>query len=834
VRYHARRRKGEGVGSARPSSFGELLRRYRTVARLTQEELAERAGLSARGVQDLERGLRRSPHPDTTRRLAEALGLSEAELLGAADRAASSGGAAVASPPTRVLPTPLTSFVGRQTELVELRRLLSSTRLLTLTGTGGVGKTRLALALARTVAEDFAHGAVFVDLAPVADPRQVPIAIAYALGLREAGRKSLRETLREYLQDKHLLLVLDNFEHLLEAGPTVADLLSTSDQLKIVVTSRSVLRVYGEQDLPVPPLELPPPGEALDFERLALCSAVELFVERVRAIEPSFALTPENAHVVEALCRRLDGLPLALELAAARIRLLPLEALFARLEHRLPVLVGGARNLPQRHQTLRGAIDWSYSLLGRGEQALFRRLGVFVGGFTLGAASSVCMRDALGELDILELMGGLVDASLVLQQPGVGGEPRFRLLETLREYALELLAHTGELEPVNRAHAAYYATFAERAEREQWSQEQRLVWDRLTEEHDNLRSAIRWCVQTGEAELGLLMVGALHPFWHLCGHIGEGRALAQEVLSLPGVAQASTARGNALFTAGNLARLQGDFAEAHNRWTEQLEIGNALADRRLVASARVSLGILALDVDDLASSREHTELSLRLCVELGDRLGEAFSLHFLGEIANRERDWATAHRFLEGALAIHRELGDPWGIAHERWGLGYLGLAQGDYAAARAAFEEGLAIERELDRKQGVAHNLLGLGWTALEQAHFAAAERLFMQAIGYELEVGRPPKIAEGLEGLAAVASGQDQPERALRLLGAADAAWDGMGHRSALVERVRLDRWLATARRLLGEAAAAAAWTAGRAMSLREAVTFAQAQPGRAESSA
>ena len=822
------------MGSTEPSSFGELLKRYRTAAGLTQEELAERAGLSTRGVQDLERGVRRNPHPDTNRRLAAALGLGDSERAALErsgrhgadnyDSARQVGGARR----LQALPVPLTPLVGRDRELERARSLLDrpGVRLLTLLGPAGTGKTRLALALANAVAEGFTHGAAFVDLAPVADGVHVPRAIAYALGLREAGRTTLSETLREYLQNRHLLLVLDNFEHLVTAASTLAELLSTSNRLKMLLTSRSVLRVYGEHVMPVPPLGLPPEGELLDCERLAECGAIRLFVERVQASDPSFVLTPENAPIVEAICRRLDGLPLALELAASRVRLLPLEALLARLEHRLPMLVSGARNLPPRHQTLRAAIDWSYGLLGLREQALFRRMGVFTAGCTLAAAVDVCLRDAPGTIDVLEVMGGLVDASLVLQQPGVAAEPRFRLLETLREYALEQLAANGELAAARRAHAEYYIVFAERTEREQSSPQQKLVWDRLSQEHDNIRTAVSWCEDIGEVELGLRLVDAMHRFWHLRGHIGEGRAYTQRLLTLPSANVVSAARANALVWLAQLARIQGNLAEAGERAAEGLKIGEALEDRGLIAFAHGSLGYIALDVGDIAGARRHAEMGVRLATELGDRWVLALCKHGLGDIAWRERDWPAGHRFLEQALEIWRELGDPWGIAQELWLLGYVGIAEGKYREAGASFAAALAIERALDRKQGIAHNLLGLGWVALEAGHATEAERLLADAVEFELEVGRTPRIAEGLEALASAAAVRDRPERALILLGAADAAWERMGHRIAYIERATVDRWLAPARRALGEAGAEEAWQAGRMLSVSMAVASVRAE--------
>jgi DNA-binding CsgD family transcriptional regulator/tetratricopeptide (TPR) repeat protein len=436
----------------------------------------------------------------------------------------------------------------------------------------------------------------------------------------------------------------------------------------------------------------------------------------------------------------------------------------------------------------------------------------------------VCTSNAPGGFDVLDKIGALVDASLVLQEPGVAREPRFRLLETLREYALEQLTSSGELDAINRAHAEYYVAFAEHAEHEQSGPQQRLVWNRLTEEHDNIRAVVRWCLQTGEADLGLRLAGAMHSFWHLCGHIGEGRAQTQRLLALPGARGPSNARGRALGTAGSLTSRQGDFAEARDCFAEQLAIGQALADRSLIAFAHVGLGGIALDLDDRPKARAHLDQSLSLSAELGDWWVHAAALHWLGEVARRERDWSTAQGIRDRALAIWRQLGDPWGIALELWALGYLRLAESDYAGARASFEAALSIERELDRKQGLAHNLLGLGWVALERGEPAEAEQLFVEGVGYELEVGRPPKVAEGLEGLAVAAALQHQLVRALRLLGAADTAWDVMGHRGASVDRARVDRWLSEARRALGESVAVAAWTAGRTMSLAAAVAAAR----------
>jgi len=450
------------------------------------------------------------------------------------------------------LPAQAALLVGREKEIEAVRgRLLRpDVRLLTLTGPGGTGKTRLALQVAAEVLDDFEHGVFFVALAPISDPGLVVPTMAQTLGLKETAGQPLIETLKDYLRDRALMLVLDNFEQVLAAASRVAELLAAGPQLKVLVTSRAVLRVYGEHEFPVPPLTLPDPQRLPPPERLTQYEAVRLFIERALAVKPDFAVTNDNAPAVAEICRRLDGLPLALELAAARIRLLPPQAMLARLERRLPLLTGGARDLPARQQTLRNAIAWGYDLLGPGEQTLFRRLAVFVGGCTLEAAEAV----GGGAVEVLDGIESLVGKSLLRQEEGVGGEPWFAMLETIREFALERLEESGEAEAIRRQHAAHYLELAEQAESALKGSQQMAWLEQLEREHDNLRAALRRSVERGEAEYGLRLGGALGRFWWMHGYLIEGRAWLTALLALPGASSSTAARALALFSAARNPR----------------------------------------------------------------------------------------------------------------------------------------------------------------------------------------------------------------------------------------------------------------------------------------
>jgi predicted ATPase/class 3 adenylate cyclase/predicted negative regulator of RcsB-dependent stress response len=720
------------------------------------------------------------------------------------------------------LPQQVSSFVGREREQAELGTLLATARLVTLLGAGGLGKTRLSLQAAADVLDDFPDGAWFVELAPLSDARLVPQAVASVLGVREESGLPVREALVKHVGDRQLLLILDNCEHLLHACADLAKrLLQAGPRLKVLATSREPLRVTGESTYPLPPLAVPDPKHPLALDALAQCESVRLFSERAAAAQPGFRVSDRNAAAVTDICRRLDGIPLALELAAARVRVLPAEKIATRLTDRFRLLTGGDKTALPRQQTLRACIDWSYELLSEPERALLRRLAVFAGGWTLEAAEAVCEGDDVAEAGVLDGLTQLLEKSLIALE---AERDRYALLETVRQYARDRLRESGDEARWQGRHLAYFLQVAEEAEPLLRSVEQQAWLDRLETEHDNLRSALTWSASAdGNAEGGLRLAGALWWFWLARAHFFEGRGWLSAMLA--GAADGHTvARGKALYGAGELAFQQGDYPAARASYTESLALRRQLGDRRGIAGALNNLGNVARDQGDPPSAKSLYEESLAIKRELGDRRGIAMSLNNLGNVAKDQGDYPAARALYEESLATVRELTDPRGIAMSLNNLGGVLLEQGHHSAARAHFEESLAIRRELGERQGVASSLNNLALVATAQGDYPAAIGMHKESLAIKSALGDRLGIAWSLEGLAGVAFALARLCRAARLWAGATRLRDEIGCPLPPDERTRNARQVAAARAASGDAAAFdMACREGRAMTLEQAIAYA-----------
>jgi len=723
------------------------------------------------------------------------------------------------------LPVSRTGFVGREKEAAAAGELLlrPDVRLVTVTGPGGIGKTRLAVEVASTLSEKFPGGTYFVSLSPLSDPGLIAAVIAQTLGIRGTGSQSPLEVLKESLRDSlgaPMLLLLDNFEHLLPAAPTVAELLVMGPNLKILVTSRAALHLYGEHEFLVPPLGLPDPLCVPPVEDLPRYPAVALFVQRAVAAKPDFELNRENAAAVAEICARLDGLPLAIELAAARVKVLSPASLLTRLASRLQLLTGGARDLPQRQQTLRAAMDWSYDLLNPAEQKLFRRLSVFVGGCNLEGVEAVCDTKGDLDLDLLDGMGSMVDKSLVLQVPATGGEARFSMLETIREYAREKLEVSGEEAATKRAHAAYCLVLAEEAPAEQTGTQSAGQMGHFVAEHGNFRAALEWLTDTGDAEWGLRLGAALFRFWETREYLTEGRTRLGKLLKLPRAAVPTKFRARALFAAGVLAGAQGDYAAADELVGESLEIARQLHDGQGVAVSLNALAVLAQDRGDIAAAHALFEESLAVWRELGDSKDVARALSNLANVATMEGDHAHASSLYEECLAIFQGLGDRTGVAWSLNSQGDVARDRGDAPAARELYGQGLAIFRELGDRWGIAGTLADLGSMAREERDFSAAHSLYRESLKIFQELEHKRGIARLLECFACAAAAQYHSERALRLAGAAAALRQNIGAPLTPAEKAKLEANLKCTRPGLSETSSTAAWLEGWELPVERAI--------------
>jgi predicted ATPase/transcriptional regulator with XRE-family HTH domain len=795
--------------------FGEFLRRCRERRGFSQEALAERTGLTAKAIGALERGERRRPYPHTLDLLATALGLTadERASLVLLARSAPPGpppepapppapsmgadeAAPVAAAPPAPLPAPLTSLIGRDGERAAAAALLAGgTRLLTLTGPGGVGKTRLALAVAADLVAGYPDGAALVDLAPLHDPRLVPAAIARAVHLRESPGRSARELLLAWLRGRRMLLVLDSCEHVLGAAPFLSELLESCARLALLVTSRAPLRLRGELRFPVTPLSVP--SEPINPElgarnpELGQADAVRLFVERARNIAPDFTLDADAAAAaaVAAICRRLDGLPLAIELAAARLGLLRPEALLRRLERRLPLLTGGAADLPERQQALHRTIAWSHDLIGPDAQALFRRLAVFRGGWTLEAAEAVCgVAEPTGG-DVLDVLGVLVDNSLVRRLDAGQAEPRFDMLETVHEYAWERLEASTERPAVQRAHATYLLRLARPAHRGLMGPAHGEWLRRLEAELHNLRAALAWAVSAGEgeAEMALSLCAALTTFWYVKGYYREGRDWSARALAAAPEAAPAT-RAAALHGAATLADIQQDHTAARSEIEASVALRRSASDHRGLASSLALLGMIARHERDWTAARQACEEALAIYAESPEPFGQRRALSMLGWVAEDQGDRATACELLEASLAVARAGGSPIDIATQLTNLGIVAIRRGDDGEAARCHREALRLTREVD--------------------------------------AGEPMSCA--LEGVAAVVATRGDHPRAAWLLGAAATLRAVNGTPRIAQFEEEYARLLPQVREALGEEACGATIAAGAAAPLDEVLAAALADDG------
>jgi non-specific serine/threonine protein kinase len=681
------------------------------------------------------------------------------------------------SPPKSNLPAQITSFVGRATEVADVKRLLQEVHLLTLTGPAGTGKTRLALQAAAELAEAdaFEDGIYFVDLAPVAQPDLVGDTIAEALGVVAVAGQPISERLANYLGNRKSLLILDNFEHMVEAAPLVGDLLAVAPGLRVLVTSREGLQVYGEQEFAIPPLTLPDLSKPVPLPVLADCEAVVLFNQRAQAIMRDFRLTEGNAPAVAEICVRLDGLPLAIELAAARVKLFSPQALLGQLENRLTALQGGPRGLPERQRTLRGALAWSYDLLDGAEKALFARLSVFQGGRTIEAVEAVCSHDLA--IDVLDGLESLLNKNLLRHEDGPEGEPRFVMLETIHEYAREMLHERGEADDMHRRHAGYFAAFAERGYPYTRGGPKQMRWlRRLDAEYDNLRAALEWSLSGADIELGLRLAGALGYFWWRWHHLADGhRWMTRAIDADANNIVPSHVRAALLQAAGLLAIYRDDHLTGQKHHREAVALFRELGDRRNLGWAIIELSTQSIGyLDEYHEAVATCEEGLALLREVDDKAGVAHALNVLGELARLHGDYGVAKDAYEVCLSIARETGDIFREVKQHINLGFVYQHEGDHEGAKASFLQFLALALEIE----------------------------FKAATG--------------------------QPERAARLMGAGFAQFDQLGVTPQSGDSPQFERNRASAREQLDEAAFEAAWAEGQAMTLEEAIAYAREDPG------
>jgi len=674
-------------------------------------------------------------------------------------------------------------IIGRRAEISDIAQMLRDDRirLVTMTGIGGTGKTRLAHAVAETMLPEFSDGVFMIELSSVSLPELVPASIAQPLGVKDAGGRPVLDILKDHLSDKRMLLVLDNFEQIVDAAPQIAELLAAAASLKILVTSRFLLRISAEREFIVPPLS-PPSGEFLtSFESLRRNEAVQLFTERAQAADPNFKLTEENGRSVAEVCARLEGLPLAIELAAARTRILPPAAILSKLESRLAFLTGGARDLPERQRTMQGAIDWSYDLLDEPEKTIFRWLSVFSGSFSVEAAETVCGAHSTADnLDIVDAITSLIDKSLLIRVEGKG-EYRFGMLEVVREYAVGALRSEAEDQAAASAHARYFVSLGEKAEPFLQAAHSAEWLDRLEDEHDNLRGAMQWSLNS-DPSMAVRLAVSVRNFWLLHSHLSEGYRWLKEALERGGEPPAAL-RFKLMNGLGLAARFRGDYETARKAYADGLAAGREAGDKQGVALSSRGLGLVAMQTGEAATAREYFESGLEISRELDDKFGIAISLSFLGDLARTEKD----------------------------------------FARARPLFEESLAVFRSLDNKSAISDALNNLGAACFGEGELQLAKKQFAEAANLASDLGNKMTISYSLDGFAALAVENDELVRAAQLCGAAEALRESIGYKIEPAEEIFRRAYLDKLRTRLNDAEFDEAFEVGRATSPDKALALA-----------
>ena len=724
------------------------------------------------------------------------------------------------------LPVARTPLIGREKELEAIQQLLleAGVRLVTLTGSGGSGKTRLGMEVAGKVDEVFEGKVYFVGLGSVSDPAMVPAAIAETLGIREVGGRSFVNLLQDYFRDcgpSPVLLLLDNLEHILPASGLVVELIEASRALKVLVTSRAPLRVYGEHEFPVPPLALPDSDQLNSVEALISNPSVALFAQRAAAVKPDFKLDQDNGSIVAEICARVDGLPLAIELAAARVKMLPPARLLARLESRLQLLTAGARDLPERQQTLRSAIDWSYDLLNQDEQKLLRRLAVFWGGCTLEGAEAVCNTGSDLGSEIFELMSSLVDKSLIQQRHQGNDEPRFRMLETIREYSLERLRASSEESATKRAHAAYCLVLAEEGNPE-LNEAERAAWlARCDIEHDDFRAALDWLFQTDDVDWAFRLCLSLFRFWDMREHLTEGHGRLEAILHLAGDRYPKE-RAKVSQCLAAFATAQGDFPTAARFAEQGLGIYQELDDYWGIAVSLNALGVLERDRGDYITAQRNFEESLSYSRKVRDRVATARCLHNLANVAKIRGDYDRARLALLEAIEIFEEIGDRSGAAWSLNQQGDVARERGDIRGARELYQRALSAFRHIGDRWGTARSLADLGSTACELSDYAAAHEAYRESLEIFEGLEHRRGIARVLEGIACAALARGDARRALSLAAAAAHLREVISAPLPPAEQLNLDHRLLRAWEMLSEPEGKRAWFEGRAMPLASAIRY------------